>query len=753
MFEHSTELRKLVTLVDELRDAGVAKYIRLPRIAVVGTQSAGKSSVLESIVGLDFLPRGDGVVTRRPLELRLVHSDCEATAVFEDDGESESITDFAYVKQRIAEKTDEKAGSNKGIVDVPIVLTIFAKSCPDLTLVDLPGVTRVPLKNSDQTDDIEMVTREMATRYAKDPRTIILAVVPANVDISTSDALQISRAVDPQGVRTVGVVTKIDLMEQGTDASRMLNGDDIHLRLGFVGVRNRGTKDVASAKSIISALEDEDEYFNNHPIYRRMNKELLGTRNLVSKLTTVLYKHIKKDLPQIKRELTEQQQEWMDKEERIGRGVPLEKSSRDHFIWILVNDFTEIFSNTIRGKFDTRIDRYGIRAETVSGAEIRTIFYSLLIEESERQITDEISDEIIDKAVKNHEGDNLPGFPSADTFEHLLRPYLNQLPSPVFDCLDQIQEKIINFNFYISKSVFGRFPTLEEEITVGATEITNREYEKTKDILSSIVEAQISYLFTNDPGYLNAHASFIGSEPSSPESQRKIPEVVSERSEQRRITPDGYVQESINDTTTYSSQLIGAAGNLGSKFSNLAYGAKESVRNLGRAKTSIYNNHFLRELRKRLDAYFLLIVRNLRDIVPKIIGTFFVRKVQQSFKYEIIERLRAIEDHSVLLDEPFSIKQEREYIRDGLAVVRRALSIINREPKFARQDFDDFHYAPEQLKMEDGNQDFAGAQQQAQPSPILTENIRNFEETKQRKKGEGLFPKAKKIEDPLRVVL
>lgn len=70
IFEH---LRKLVTLVDELRDVGLQQYINLPRIAVLGMQSSGKSSVLESIVGLDFLPRGEGVVTRRPLELRLVH--------------------------------------------------------------------------------------------------------------------------------------------------------------------------------------------------------------------------------------------------------------------------------------------------------------------------------------------------------------------------------------------------------------------------------------------------------------------------------------------------------------------------------------------------------------------------------------------------------------------------------------------------------------------------------------------------------
>jgi len=66
-------LRKLINVIDELRDVGLQNYITLPRIAVLGTQSSGKSSLLESIVGLDFLPRGEGVVTRRPLEMRMVH--------------------------------------------------------------------------------------------------------------------------------------------------------------------------------------------------------------------------------------------------------------------------------------------------------------------------------------------------------------------------------------------------------------------------------------------------------------------------------------------------------------------------------------------------------------------------------------------------------------------------------------------------------------------------------------------------------
>ena len=137
------KLRKLINLIDQLRDCGVNEYIKLPRICSLGTQSSGKSSVLESIVGLDFLPRGDGVVTRRPLELRLCHINSgEPWAVFEE-RKGQKFTDFIKVRETIEALTDEVCGKDKNILDKPIVLNVYSQTCPDLTLVDLPGVTRV----------------------------------------------------------------------------------------------------------------------------------------------------------------------------------------------------------------------------------------------------------------------------------------------------------------------------------------------------------------------------------------------------------------------------------------------------------------------------------------------------------------------------------------------------------------------------------------------------------------------------------
>lgn len=110
-----------------------------------------------------------------------------------DASKDEKITDFAQVCKRIEKLTEKDAGDRKGIIDSPIILTVYSKNVPDLSLVDLPGITKIPIKNSDHPDNIEEITTNLCRRYIEDPRTIILCVVMASVDVSTSDAIKIAK--------------------------------------------------------------------------------------------------------------------------------------------------------------------------------------------------------------------------------------------------------------------------------------------------------------------------------------------------------------------------------------------------------------------------------------------------------------------------------------------------------------------------------------------------------------------------------
>nr|CAJ20697.1 DyNamin-like protein, putative [Toxoplasma gondii RH] len=683
------QLRKLINVVDELRDVGLQQFIQLPRICVVGTQSAGKSSVLEAIVGLDFLPRGDGVVTRRPLELRLVHlSEAEhdlneAYAVFENDKERK-IRDFEQVRQEIDRLTDQVAGKNKGIIDSPIVLTIYATQCPDLSLIDLPGITRVPLKGSDQCEDIEMLTRQMALRYASDPRTIILAVIPANVDMSTSDALQMSRRVDPRGVRTIGVITKIDLMDRGTDAAKMLMGEEIPLRLGYTGVRNRSQADIREGKSVRECLEEEKTFFATHPTYRLLPPHLVGVHSLVDKLTKVLFRHIKNFLPEIKREISSKTRVVLDRLQELGEGVPMEPSERAQLLWTAITDYVEIFKNTIRGKYDKRLQMYFEHKDITGGSQIRTIFNELLEEFNDRKVTEDISDYEIDVAIRLHEGDSLPGFPSPDTFEYLILPYLKRIQAPVIECLDRVSQTLELLSQKIANRVFGRFPALAEKVLELSQEILIRERDHTKVILQQIVDAETGYLFTNDAKYLSEHGSMISQESPDvaqgafPQQGQGQVQLYGADGRPVQLGPDGKPVPPPTHAERAQQMLSSMQQSVTTIWSQ----------NSREKKKTVYSEQFIREIRRRLDSYFALVLRNVRDSVPKTIGFFLVRQLQEKLQFELYNQLNDETQFSALLGEPPHIMEERRALMSQLQTLKRASAVLQRDPTIAALNLD-----------------------------------------------------------------
>ena len=143
----------------------------------------------------------------------------------------------------------------------------------------------------------------MVERYCRDPRTIILCVVPANADMTTSEGIRTARRLDTKGIRTVGVITKIDIMDRGTNAKRMIMNQEINLRLGFVGVKNRAQEDIINQLSVKEAKDKELSYFANHPIYSTMPPGMLGCSVLTTKLSRILFTHIKHSLPEIINEI------------------------------------------------------------------------------------------------------------------------------------------------------------------------------------------------------------------------------------------------------------------------------------------------------------------------------------------------------------------------------------------------------------------------------------------------------------------
>ncbi|ONK71834.1 uncharacterized protein A4U43_C04F12870 [Asparagus officinalis] len=167
----------------------------LPSVAVVGGQSSGKSSVLESIVGRDFLPRGSGIVTRRPLVLQLHKTEQGQTEYAEFlHMPKRKFTDFSLVRKEIQDETDRMTGRSKQISPIPIHLSICSPNVVNLTLIDLPGLTKVAVEG--QPENIAKDIENMVRSYVEKPSCFILAISSANQDIATSDAIKLAREVD-----------------------------------------------------------------------------------------------------------------------------------------------------------------------------------------------------------------------------------------------------------------------------------------------------------------------------------------------------------------------------------------------------------------------------------------------------------------------------------------------------------------------------------------------------------------------------
>ena len=192
--------------------------------------------------------------------------------------------DFNKIREEIVRETDQKTGRNQGISPAPINLRIYSPNVLTLTLVDLPGLTKVPV--GDQPRDIERQIREMVLKQIQKPNAIILAVTAANTDLANSDGLKLAREVDPEGQRTIGVLTKVDLMDEGTDVVDILAGRIIPLRLGYVPVVNRGQRDIENRKAISQALENERNFFEQHKAYKNKSS-YCGTPYLARKLNLV----------------------------------------------------------------------------------------------------------------------------------------------------------------------------------------------------------------------------------------------------------------------------------------------------------------------------------------------------------------------------------------------------------------------------------------------------------------------------------
>uniref|UniRef100_A0A915BHT0 dynamin GTPase n=1 Tax=Parascaris univalens TaxID=6257 RepID=A0A915BHT0_PARUN len=507
-------MESLIPVINKLQDVFTAigtreAEIQLPQIVVVGSQSAGKSSVIEGIVGRDFLPRGVGIVTRRPLILQLINvslDDKETRKTPQgaeikwdewaqfDHSKDKLFSDFEEVRKEIENETERLTGSNKGISAIAINLKIYSPNVVNLTLIDLPGMTKVPV--GDQPSDIEIQIRDMIQSYISNPNSIILAVTPANQDFATSEPLKIAREVDPDGCRTLAVLTKLDLMDHGTDAMEVLLGRVVPVKLGIIGVVNRSQADIMKKKCIADCLRDEQSFLQRkYPMLAARN----GIPYLAKTLNRLLMHHIRECLPQLKVRVNVMMAQCQALLSSYGEPV------QDHGRTLLqiINRFATAYTDTIDGT-SKNIET----SELCGGARICYIFHETFgrVLESIDPLGDLTQLDIL-TAIRNATGPRPTLFVPETSFELLVKRQIRRLEEPSLRCVELVHEelqRIVQHCGLHTQQQMQRFPRLYDKINEVVSSVLKSRLKPTNEIVENLVAIELAYINTKHPEFTDA---------------------------------------------------------------------------------------------------------------------------------------------------------------------------------------------------------------------------------------------------------
>uniref|UniRef100_A0AAX7U618 Dynamin-1-like protein n=1 Tax=Astatotilapia calliptera TaxID=8154 RepID=A0AAX7U618_ASTCA len=669
-------MEALIPVINKLQDVFNtvgADIIQLPQIAVVGTQSSGKSSVLESLVGRDLLPRGTGIVTRRPLILQLVHVDPGDTRKHDEGGidteewgkflhtKNKIYTDFDEIRQEIENETERISGNNKGISDEPIHLKIFSPHVVNLTLVDLPGITKVPV--GDQPKDIEIQIRDLILKHISNPNCIILAVTAANTDMATSEALKVAREVDPDGRRTLAVVTKLDLMDAGTDAMDVLLGRVIPVKLGIIGVVNRSQLDINNKKSVADAIRDEHAFLQKkYPSLANRN----GTKYLARTLNRLLMHHIRDCLPELKTRinvLAAQYQSLLS-----SYGEPVEDQSAT--LLQLITKFATEYCNTIEGTA-----KYIETAELCGGARICYIFHETFGRTLESvDPLGGLSTIDILTAIRNATGPRPSLFVPEVSFELLVKKQVKRLEEPSLRCVELVHEemqRIIQHCSNYSTQELQRFPKLHEAIVEVVTSLLRKRLPITNEMVHNLVAIELAYINTKHPDFADA----CGVMNNNIEVRTHVETINTLDIENKVHGRSGDPQDG---TGSWRGMLKKGEEAPGSGPGSPLKGAVNllDVPVPVARKLSSREQRDCEVIERLIKSYFLIVRKNIQDSVPKAVMHFLVNHVKDSLQSELVGQLYKSGLLNDLLTESEDMAQRRKEAADMLQALQRASQVI-----------------------------------------------------------------------------
>ncbi|UJR29173.1 hypothetical protein I4U23_010387 [Adineta vaga] len=473
---NTDESRNLLSAIDRMREILHNEKIRLPEIVVVGDQSVGKSSVLEAISGIQ-LPRAQNICTRCPLELRMKSTNDREYAVIRKSNSNsetsdEEINDLNRIAFEVTRLTNEIAGDGTNVSSNPIYLTVYKRDIIyDLTLIDLPGITRNPLPG--QADDIHTQILTLINKYIEPSTAIVLHVIPSSVDFTTSESVKLAKVFDPECERQLVAVSKIDKYDKGIAEKLLGEGTgSMKLQLGCVAVLNRTPEEIESNISFEEMKEREKQFFLRHKsAFGHLPDEYKGVDQLIKKLAIIQQDRIRSTFPEIIEELREQTR---TKQQEL-RAIPVALAS-EHDCWTkfqsMINELRENIQTKVNGNYDFQTKT----TTTDSSVPLLDDRIALHIYKFQQQFQQEIAEKFsnvltseykkhVIKAIEDAAGVSLPNFPSFQIIEQLYRREFVNLNGICYSLLKKTCDYIRDNLTKIFRQIFDKdYPRLSQHL-------------------------------------------------------------------------------------------------------------------------------------------------------------------------------------------------------------------------------------------------------------------------------------------------
>lgn len=480
--------------------------LNIPTLVMIGSQSSGKSSLLNKLLNMEMLPTGSKMVTRTPLNLELINTNKDFYAEFGnfDDCKWTKIKtinltypkplsdEIQIIKNYIMSLTKKYAGNEMNISNKEINIRIYSPNVININLIDLPGLTMIACTDKGQPADIKDQIQSLIEKYVKNPNNILLCVIPAREDIETDIALDFLKTYDKNGDRTLGILTKIDLMNKNTTIVNYLENNiskDLKVKYGYYAVNNNEV--------------DDFNYFNTHEIYKELTcKEKFGIKNLGDSLSKILLENIKKSIPNLLIEIDNLYKKSIIILDNLGIELPTDKNALYSYLTKFIINFSSIFNNSIESK----------QEKINTGRLIKDIFINYRNELSKLDpfTKEKCSDKYLENIIKNSEGNHMSfPIPTIEVLENCLKDKsincFNILEPISIECCDKIIIVLENLlNEIFQNNFMERFPKLNKLLVEDIKQELLSNYKReTHKKIKELILIESNYIWTDENEFLN----------------------------------------------------------------------------------------------------------------------------------------------------------------------------------------------------------------------------------------------------------